>query len=84
MTGARRPMAAPVTDGLFFAILPDPAAAGRIIQTAAALRVEHGLTGRAHRAERLHVTLHYLGAYPGLPEALVRSASQARGMPNVV
>jgi 2'-5' RNA ligase len=45
------------TDRLFFAVLPDTQAAGRIARTAGHLRASHGLTGRAVRPEHFHVTL---------------------------
>jgi RNA 2',3'-cyclic 3'-phosphodiesterase len=66
---ARRP-----TDSLFFALHPDEAAAADITGLAARLRVEHALQARAIPADRLHVTLHYLGAFDGLPADLVENA----------
>ena len=69
--------AAPPTDRLFFAILPDPAAAASIASLAQRLRGEHGLKGKPLPAERLHVTLHFLGDHPGLPRDLVARAGEA-------
>lgn len=67
------------TDRLFFAVHPDAATAERIATLAAALRSEHGLRGRPLAAERLHVTLHHLGDYAGLPDEVVRMAGEAAG-----
>lgn len=69
--------AGPPTDRLFFALFPDTAAAGRIAQLAQSLRTQHGLKGKPLPAKRLHVTLHHLGDYAGLPEDIVVSASAA-------
>lgn len=53
------------TDRLFFAVFPDEAAALRIAALAQELRAKHGLQGKALRTDRLHVTLHHLGDFPG-------------------
>lgn len=65
------------TDRLFFAIFPDPDAAARIAALAQALRREEGLRGKPLRTERLHVTLHHLGDFTGLPQDIVKSAQAA-------
>ena len=65
------------TDGLFFAVYPDAAAAARITTLAQALRSEHGLKGKPHVAARLHITLHHLGNHAGLPQLLVSAANEA-------
>ena len=65
------------TDRLFFAIYPNVDAAARIARLAQHLCGEHRLKGRPLAAERLHVTLHHLGDYVGLPEALVAAAINA-------
>lgn len=65
------------TDRLFFAIYPDPDAAARVAAVAARLAREHGLSGRPLAPERLHVTLHHLGDYAGLPSDVVTAASEA-------
>jgi len=49
-------------DSLFFALQPDPAAAGRAVELAEGLRAVHDLKARATGAQRLHVTLHHLGS----------------------
>lgn len=62
---------------LFFAVFPDADTAADISRLAQALRREHALRGKPARSERLHVTLHFLGDYAGLPQALITSAKQA-------
>jgi len=49
-------------DSLFFALQPEPAAAGRAVELAESLRATHELKARATGAQRLHVTLHHLGS----------------------
>jgi 2'-5' RNA ligase len=65
------------TDGVFFAVYPDAAAAAHIATLAQDLRSELGLKGKPHVAPRLHVTLHHLGNHAGLPQLLVSAASEA-------
>jgi 2'-5' RNA ligase len=65
------------TDRLFFAIFPDGDAAARIAQLARHLRGEHGLKGKPLEAQRLHVTLHHLGDFAGLPQDIIAMACQA-------
>lgn len=65
------------TDRLFFAVFPDAAAAARITRLAQDLRSEHGLKGRPIATQRLHITLHHLGDYAGLPQGVVAAASEA-------
>ncbi|MBN8798219.1 MAG: RNA 2',3'-cyclic phosphodiesterase [Stenotrophomonas nitritireducens] len=65
------------TERLFFAVMPDPATAWRIAELAEGLRGEHGLDGRPLARERLHVTLHHLGDYAGLPPSLLAKVQQA-------
>ena len=66
-----------LTDRLFFAIFPDTAAATRIARLAQHLRGEHELKGKPLETRRLHVTLHHLGDYPGLPREIVAAAAKA-------
>ncbi|MDR5813174.1 2'-5' RNA ligase family protein [Caballeronia sp. LZ033] len=70
-------MSAPATDSLFFALFPDEAAAARLIGLSTQLRTQYGLKAKAIPPERLHVTLHYLGAFAGLPDELVAQAHAA-------
>lgn len=66
-----------LTDGLFFAVLPEAATAGRIAELAQRLRAEQGLRGRPLAAARFHATLHHLGNHAGLPEGLADLACRA-------
>ena len=65
------------TDSLFFAILPDLATAAKIGKFTQHLSEVHNLRGRPLLADRLHITLHHLGDYVGLPDGLIDRASQA-------
>lgn len=65
------------TDRLFFALFPDAAAAARIAGFGDRLRRERGLRGRVLAEERLHVTLHHLGDYAGVPADVVAAARAA-------
>lgn len=64
------------TESLFFALLPPPKVAAGARAAAEALQAT--LPG-AHliARERLHVTLHYLGEYAGLPPSLLARAQRA-------
>jgi 2'-5' RNA ligase len=73
-------LAAKPTDRLFFAVLPDAAAvtqAGAITDT---LFSAHGLSRRRLAPRRLHVTLHHVGDFAGLPNDLVARALAAGEM----
>ncbi len=65
------------TERLFFAVMPDPATAQRIAAFAASLVADGVVKGKPLLAERLHVTLHHLGDYAGLPASLVARARNA-------
>ena len=52
------------SDRLFFALFPDAAAVVQIEELIGRLRREHGLRAKALRADRFHVTSHFLGDYP--------------------
>lgn len=79
--GSPDPARALATDSLFFALFPDEAAAARLADLSAQLRAQYGLKARAIPLERLHVTLHYLGAFAGLPDALIaRTHAAASGI----
>lgn len=65
------------TDRLFFAVLPDTETAERIAQLVLKLRGEHKLTGRSIATDRLHVSLHHVGDYLGLPPGVVAEAGKA-------
>ncbi len=65
------------TDRLFFAIFPDPDTARRIARLAWAERAGLGLTGNPLAPDRLHITLHHLGDYDGVPRDIVEKAHAA-------
>jgi len=64
------------TDRLFFALLPDQRAIDHASAVARRLRDEHGVAARPIPADRLHVTLHHLGDYAGLPARTVAQAGE--------
>jgi RNA 2',3'-cyclic 3'-phosphodiesterase len=69
------------TDGLFFAVRPDAAAAARIHALALRFGKVYGLTGKPRPPEVLHVTLRFLGEHNGLPPQLVNKAlAMAKGL----
>ncbi len=49
----------------------------RIVQCSQHLRRKHGLTGRSIAAERLHITLHFIDDYAGLPPRIIALVSEA-------
>lgn len=65
---------------LFFALFPDAATADAIAALAVAMRERHGLRGVAMPADKLHVTVNYLGTFPELPIPLVAAAKVAAGL----
>lgn len=67
------------TDRLFFGLFPDSATAARIGEAARRQRAALGLKGKPPADDRFHVTLHKIGDYVGLPEAIVAAAGQAAG-----
>lgn len=78
-------MERPVTDRLFYALLPDVKSAGQIIELARRLRTDYHPKGALIPSERLHVTLVFLGDFAGLPTGIVLSAlvagEQLKGAP---
>jgi 2'-5' RNA ligase len=65
------------TDGLFLAVVPPASMADRISNLIPELRARHGLRGEPLSPRRLHVTLHYLGSYNGLPRKLMETVCAA-------
>lgn len=65
------------TDRLFFAVMPPPAVATRMVALAGGLRGDLGLAGRLRPTAHLHVTLQHLGDFAGLPPRRVAEASAA-------
>lgn len=52
---------------VFFALQPDASAAQRIAGLTAEARRTHGLSGKPISAERLHISLNFVGAFRGPP-----------------
>lgn len=60
---------------VFFALQPDAAAAQRIAVLTADARRRHGLSGKPVSAERLHLSLNFVGTFRGPPpRALIDKA----------
>jgi 2'-5' RNA ligase len=64
----------PELDFLFFALLPCAEDALQVVQLRERLLLERGLTGQRIATERLHLSLHTVGAWHGLSRAAVRAA----------
>lgn len=62
------------SDRLFFALLPDAATAALLVQRGAELAARYRLSGRLLESSRLHVTLHHVGDFAGLPADVVARA----------
>jgi 2'-5' RNA ligase len=60
-----------LTDRLLFMVSPDAGSASAAAQQRQELRAKHRLRGKAIATERLHVTLHHVGDFAGLPEGIV-------------
>ena len=71
------PAPAAPTDLLFFALQLEAAAARATADLAMRLRTQYGLKGKPLPPERLHITLYFLGGFPGVPQDLVDSACNA-------
>ena len=66
-----------LTDRLFFALFPPADVAARITALLNELCARHGLRGHPVTTARLHVTLHHIDDYAGLPPDVVRAALKA-------
>ena len=66
----------PELDVLFFALVPAAEDARQIVQLRERLLPQLGLTGQPIARERLHVSLHWIGAWHGLSPAAVRTAKE--------
>jgi 2'-5' RNA ligase len=64
-------------DVVFFALSPVEDDLPRIVQAREGLRCDLGLTGRGIDPPMLHLSLHLVGGYDGLPGDVVRRAVQA-------
>src|SRR5882724_9420930 len=67
----------PALDVLFFALLLEAENASQIVRLRQRLCEEFGLSGRRIAADLLHISLHGIGAYDGLPRAVVQRAKEA-------
>jgi RNA 2',3'-cyclic 3'-phosphodiesterase len=66
----------PELDFLFFALLPAAEDAQQIVRLRERLLLERGLRGGPIARERLHLSLHTVGAWHGLSRAAVRTAKE--------
>jgi 2'-5' RNA ligase len=62
---------------VFFALFPPEDTAVQLLRHLPHLRDEHGLTGQPVKAERLHITLYYLGDHEEQPKRTVAMARDA-------
>lgn len=72
------------SERLFFAVMPDAGTAAAIGALTRELAGREHLRGKPLAEERLHVTLHHLGDYAGLPPSLLaraRAAAERLRMP---
>jgi RNA 2',3'-cyclic 3'-phosphodiesterase len=67
-------------DRLFFGLLSRANSSMEISKAADGLRRLHGLNGRLIEPERLHVSLHAIGQYDGLPNFIIERAYEAAAM----
>ena len=68
--------ARPLTDSLFFAVVPDAPTPTRIGAITHELRDKYALTGKP-LAERLHISLHGIGEFPSFPKDIAALAIEA-------
>jgi 2'-5' RNA ligase len=64
-------------DNIFFAVCPDEAAAIQIHDMTKSIGAEFGLSGRLLDRVCLHITLHGVGEYEGLPRSRIAQANEA-------
>ena len=70
----------PARDNLFFGLLWQASSAIEIAKAAGGLRHLHGLVGRLIAPERLHLSLHAVWRYDGLPNFIIERAYEAAAM----
>ncbi|KFN48264.1 2'-5' RNA ligase family protein [Arenimonas composti] len=82
--GVSRPAGAFAFDGtgggderLFFALFPPPVIATGLVELGRRLRERHGLSGAVAPAERMHVTLAFVGSFRPVPPDLIGAAKTA-------
>lgn len=71
------PKPAPPADNLFLAFVPPAAVVQLVGERTRQLRRDHGLRGKALAPSCLHISLHGLGAYHGIPGGLIDAVSAA-------
>jgi 2'-5' RNA ligase len=64
-------------DNIFFAVCPEEAAATQIHDIAKSIGVEFGFRGRLLDRLCLHISLHGVGEYEGLPRSRIAQAKEA-------
>lgn len=62
---------------VFFALMPDEPTRDRMAWATTLLRKTYSLEGRWLDPARYHMTLHFLGAYPQLPQESIAAACEA-------
>lgn len=67
----------PITRSLFLALFPDRDTIQRICEQMPGIRQQHGVTGKMRPLDHLHLTLHWIGDYPEVPEDLVQTIGHA-------
>jgi len=65
------------THRLFFALLPDPSLVPALAQAADTVKATKLIRGSWVASSKYHVTLHFLGNYPALPEDIIGCAKAA-------
>ncbi len=73
----------PPTDRLFFALLPDAAAAQAIRRRARGIQRTHDLRGELIETDRLHLSLQHLGNHAGVPASCIDAARRAASRINL-
>jgi RNA 2',3'-cyclic 3'-phosphodiesterase len=66
-----------LTDSLFFGIFPEKASVERLAELANRLRTQFSLGSKPIPADRLHLTLQYVGAFARFPVDVVEQAKAA-------
>lgn len=74
MTGAE---SQPISRSLFLALFPDRDTVQRICEQMTGIRQQHGVTAKMRPLDHLHLTLHWIGDYPEVPEELVQIIGHA-------
>jgi 2'-5' RNA ligase len=62
---------------VFLALFPKQDAVQHIANHAPSIRGHHGLTGRLRPLDHLHISLHWLGDFPEVPQSVSPAIAQA-------